>query len=310
LQNKYGVITATSNPEAAVDESRNNGNLARTVLRYNNGQSQIVQNYIYDEVNRLKEAREYSNIAITPPTATPCENVNSNLVINTNLGVADSLDFYTITGNSNQAFAGTYKATATVDLTDEELVSNPPFKLNWSAAAAGSIDYQVGPLLGEPVIFSGGVGFDIKWKVNGTVVSRFKADIEGNNYTFSEIDETVNAITNNSVAGSLFRVKLDGNSATTFLESVRRPQTSSNEVSLLPYIGQVVEVELEASIYVNPYSGNSNLIGKKPSALIRLNPVIIECQNSSSQTVASRILHRKDRGNRLRRKRDKRDRSQ
>jgi uncharacterized repeat protein (TIGR01451 family) len=59
LAYSYGVLASSASAGAAVDASRNNGNVARIVITPGAGQSAIEQVFEYDQLNRLALAKEF-----------------------------------------------------------------------------------------------------------------------------------------------------------------------------------------------------------------------------------------------------------
>ncbi|MEW6735751.1 MAG: hypothetical protein AB1489_30950, partial [Acidobacteriota bacterium] len=61
LEYDYGLWLESSGPDAALDQTKNNGNLGRITITPGISTTPIKQNFAYDELNRIKLAREYYN---------------------------------------------------------------------------------------------------------------------------------------------------------------------------------------------------------------------------------------------------------
>ncbi|MEW6732369.1 MAG: fibronectin type III domain-containing protein [Acidobacteriota bacterium] len=57
----YGLWMESSGPDGTLDQSKNNGNIGRITITPGAGTTPIKQNFSYDELNRIKLAREYYN---------------------------------------------------------------------------------------------------------------------------------------------------------------------------------------------------------------------------------------------------------
>lgn len=67
---EYGVVNSVSNAASTVDQTKNNGNVAKIKLTPGNGTTTFIQNYSYDELNRVKDAAEYVGTGANSPSWT------------------------------------------------------------------------------------------------------------------------------------------------------------------------------------------------------------------------------------------------
>ncbi|MGB5037639.1 MAG: RHS repeat-associated core domain-containing protein [Blastocatellia bacterium] len=89
LEYKYGVQPGNWSGGDMIDETKNNGNLSRVTITPGSGQNPIEQDFAYDGVNRLTDAREYGTSASGTGTDT--------------IGVYDPATGYFYLRNSNSS---------------------------------------------------------------------------------------------------------------------------------------------------------------------------------------------------------------
>jgi RHS repeat-associated protein len=66
LDYSYGVLSSSTQSNQPIDETRNNGNIARIKISPAKNAPPFEQNYEYDELNRLTKAAEYREIILPP----------------------------------------------------------------------------------------------------------------------------------------------------------------------------------------------------------------------------------------------------
>lgn len=127
LQYNYGLQDSTTinNPNSTLDNTKNNGNIGRILISHNPYIDPLEQDFTYDELNRLKIAKEFAvdqslPVCVPPPPCLIPTTIISSHTSPISAAPGPFLSLYdSMHGENSDAF--------TIDLTDPSLTTHHPF---------------------------------------------------------------------------------------------------------------------------------------------------------------------------------------